>query len=193
VGIVDVNAGRLDWLIKSQVEGGAPPMSIVPADDGKRIAFGPYPHGNTQDEIAVLDVPTRKLLWTRSVSGKSLATYSAYFAKDGASLLVGTRYGEVLKFDVNDGKLLGSWTASAEYEPVISLVETADGKYVAAGIGGPAGEVYVRSNETGKIRRLVQGDKPILLVAFSPDSTALASVSSELISVWPRRSWDDSE
>jgi WD40 repeat protein len=193
VGIVDAREGHLDWIFEPQTLGSNSALHIVPSDDGKRIVFGPYRHDDEQDDIAVLDVATRKLVWAIRVPGKSLSIHSSHFAADGASLLVGTRYGEVLKFDIKSGKLLGSWIASADEEPVISLAETADGKYVAAGIGGPAGEVYVRSNETGKIRRLVQGDKPILLVAFSPDSTALASVSSELISVWPRRSWDDSE
>ena len=84
------------------------------------------------------------------------------------------------------GFLVDSATGESIYAHRVSaLAVSPDGKRLAAGTG-PEGDVYVWNLEReDKAQLLKHGGGTIAIVAFSPDSTKLASVGWGILKVWP--------
>ena len=76
---------------------------------------------------------------------------------------------------------------------ISKVAASPDGRFVAAGTG-PMGLVYLWSAQSGKrLKVFGHGGSTILILSFSPDSKALASVASGMIKVWrlPENAEDD--
>jgi hypothetical protein len=205
IGLIDVVAGELTWVIESQPEsideqfpfqGYADSAIALPTNDGKRIAIMPFEHDGKTDQLTIVDVSTHKLV----SSAELIPRFAMRFSIDNSVLYVGAYAPEVVSLETKSGKILESWAATADGEPktgvglpkVIYIALSPDGEYAAAAINGvPGGDIYVRSLRNKKTVRLIHGSKSIVdAVAFSPDSKRLASIDHNSICIWSRQSWE---
>lgn len=162
--------------------------SVRPSNDGKYVAVGGWDCG-----VAMIDVAAQSVLWSRRPPRETCAYYVA-FAPDASVVYAGGTDGIVYVMDVRTGNVLGQWCASpsgkAEYgHRISSLAVSPDGRWVAAGTG-PEGLLFVGSATLHKVVAVLDhGGSTVLLVHFSPDSSALASFVPGTLKVWKVSQW----
>ncbi len=163
--------------------------TALPSDDGVLIAIAPWNYG-----VAVVDTKTGQKLWER-MPGSNAVQYAA-FSPDAKTVYAGGTEGIVYAMDTLTGNVIGKWYASesGREEPghrIECLAVSPDGRWVAAGTG-PEGLVFVGSTATNKmVKTLRHGGSTVLLVHFSPDSSALASFVPGTLKIWKVSQWDD--
>ena len=156
---------------------------IVPSDDGAYLAVGGWNNG-----VAIIDLVKNKVLW-KARPDKAISPNYVAFSPDSKVIYAGGGLGCVYGMDVKTGKVLTRWfstpTGKSVYGHRISAVAVSpDGRFVAAGTG-PSGLVYLWWAKTGKRAAVLNhGLTTILILSFSPDSDALATVAGGLIKVW---------
>jgi hypothetical protein len=185
VAVIETTTWKLTWapMLEGERNAGADIRGVVPSDDGAYVCVAGWYNG-----AALLDVANHKVLWEKKPKG-CIGMVDAAFAPDGKVVYVGDASGAVYVMDVATGDVLGEWWANDRGESVYgwrisTVAASADGRFVAAGTG-PAGVVYVWRSDTGqRVRTLNHGGSTILVMTFSPDSKALASLAAGQIKVW---------
>jgi WD40 repeat protein len=183
VAIIDVDKPELRWVSNLDGHGAGTIREIAITDDGRHVAVAGWDNGT-----AMVDAKEGRVLWAKRPEGEVSTGYAA-FAPDGKLIYTAGSEGCVYAIDVATGNILGKrWatsTGQSIYAHRISaLAVSPDGKWLAAGTG-PEGEVYIwNSEKQDKALVLNHGHGTILIVAFSPDSTKLASVGSGILKVW---------
>ena len=186
VGVLEAATEELNWVVtlvgrRMGVNIGV--RSVLPSDDGAYIAVAGW-----DNSVAMIDVQAKDVMWVKKPADEAALKYVA-FSPDGEVVYAGGTMGVVYTMDVRTGRVLGRWCAAlsgaSEYGHRIScLAASADGRWVAAGTG-PEGLVFVASTaDSRRISVLDHGGSTILLVQFSPDSTALASFVPGSLKIW---------
>lgn len=155
---------------------------VAMSDNGAYVAIAGWKNG-----IALLDVAQQQLKWARRPQ-KEVSTTSVAFSVDGKSVFAGGGAGSIFEISSDSGKILRTYSTLEKGQRVgsqriVDVAVSSDGKLVAAGTE-PLGLTVVWETETAKEKtRFVHGGG-IWQIAFSPDSTHLASMSTSLINIW---------
>jgi WD40 repeat protein len=163
---------------------------LAPTDNGAYVAAAGWDNG-----LALLDSSSGEQLWWTRPPNEVSSTYAA-FAPDNKVIYTGGGEGCVYGLDVKTGKIVSQWFASksgkSEYGHRISdIAVSPDGKWVAAGTG-PEGLVWVFDAAKGKaVRILKHGGSTVLMVSFSPESSALVSFVPGSLKVWDVEQWSE--
>lgn len=136
--------------------------------DGLLVACGVQ--GESDCNFRVWDLETREVRCEFSLERKGYIL-SMVFSPDGASLLVAI-YSTVTRADVMTG-VTADWKTADDDDPIICLVSSPAGNYVAAGTDN--GSIHIWDYETGTfVARFVSPERLIIALAFSPDSRQVA-------------------
>lgn len=192
LGLIGPDRKRIDWvatLVGSFSGEHSDVAQVLPSDDGAYVAVAGY--GN---QVAIIDVAARNPLWVKKPVTESSLVCAA-FSPDAGLVYSGGTAGIVFAFDVRSGEIVGQWFATRsgaeEYGHRITCISASgDGRWVAVGTG-PEGDVYVGDARRHKlVATLPHGGSTILMVQFSPDSTALASFAAGKLKIWRTADWD---
>ncbi len=192
LGLIGEDAAEIRWVatLTSTDAGSAIGIrTAIASDDGAFIAVAAWNYG-----VAVVDTQTGEKLWEH-MPGANAVKYAA-FSPDAKTVYAGGTEGIIYAMDTLTGNVLGKWYASEsgreqDGNPIQCLAVSPDGRWVAAGTG-PAGLVFVGSTATNKMVRVLRhGGSTVLLVHFSPDSSALASFVPGTLKIWKVAQWDD--
>lgn len=138
--------------------------SVKFSPDGKILAAG-----SRDNTIKLLDMTTGKQL--ANFTGHLAPVTSVAFSPDGKILASGSEDGNVKLWEVSTGKLQATLTGSTK---VNSIAFSPEGKILASGSSDSTIQIW--DVATGKILASLQtNQRQVLGVAFSPDSTTLAS------------------
>ncbi|CAD5971059.1 serine/threonine-protein kinase [Planktothrix agardhii] len=138
--------------------------SVKFSPDGKILAAG-----IGDSTVKLWDMTTGKQL--ANFTGHLAPVRSVAFSPDGNTLASGSDDGNVKLWEVSTGKLQATLTGSRN---VKSIAFSPDGKILAS--GGSDSTIQIWDVATGKILASLQtNQRQVLGVAFSPDSTTLAS------------------
>ena len=138
--------------------------SVKFSPDGKILAAG-----SRDNTIKLLDMTTGKQL--ANFTGHLAPVTSVAFSPDGNILASGSDDGNVKLWEVSTGKLQATLAGATK---VNSIAFSPDGKILASGASDRTIQVW--DVATGKILASLQtNQRQVLGVAFSPDSTTLAS------------------
>lgn len=151
--------------------------AVALSRDGSLLASGTH-----NCRVILWDAATDERLWVLPQEG-----YPAGFTPDGRYLAVRWR-NRLTLFDVVAQQAV--WTAYASGDYVTCAAVSSDGQTVALGLEASAPSIEIRDIRTGGLlNRLVGHEHHISALAFSPDSSLLASGS------WDQtvRIWDTSE
>jgi len=155
--------------------------ALASARDGDLLALG------TPGIVEILDgdslEPIRSLPLTQDRSAREVG-----LSPDGRRLAVlSENHLELL--DVESGEQVDAWSA-VPGTPYGALVFSPDGRWFAH---SARGSVVVRETSTGKmVAKLETPRAPVEALAFSPDSSLLASGGLEMtVRLWDTRSWSE--
>jgi len=186
VGLIKPESKEICWpatLVGNTTPSHSRIRQIIPSDDGAYVALACWGNG-----AAVVDVSEQKVLW-EVVPKDAVSLVDIAFSPDNKLVYTGGGAGCVYGMEVQTGKIVSQWfateTGKSIYGHRISTVAVSpDGRFVAAGTG-PMGLVYLWSAQTGRrLKVFNHGGSTILILSFSPDSKALATVASGMIKVW---------
>ena len=179
--------GRIPFLHKEFGEN-APVQSVAYSPDGKFLAsasgrFDPGVGSLTSWEVKLWDADTGKEI--REFPGHLDGVHALAFSPDSQRLVTGSRDGAVKVFEVSTAKKL--MELEGQSGPVRSVACSADGKWIAAGMiegGGQPGKAILWDAADGTKKHVYDKQRATLSVAFSPDSTMLATVGNRCVYVW---------
>jgi hypothetical protein len=198
VGLIGPDATEITWgatLVSNHV-GGQDPRSVPASDDGKYVAVGGWGQGagGYGTGVAMVDIAARQELWTKVLPSDNV--FHVAFSPDSRLVYAGSMKGIVYAMDVKTGNVLGKWYASEsgkteEGNRISCLAVSPDGRWVAAGVTGPDGLIFVGSAATNKLVQVLKhGMGTVDLVHFSPDSKALATFVPDTLKIWNVSQWD---
>jgi WD40 repeat protein len=182
------------------------PEKAIPSDDGTRIVVAPFQAtaSPAQDDIAMIHVKERKVAWQVGGAHTHLSNvgYGLCYSADARRVCFGNTKGEVFVLDAESGESLSHWSLPAKpgerVDKIRCITMSPDGKYLA--VGTDLGRVSVCDLKTTKVVEVQHPDKEprrdeVLMVAFSPDSDALAAYCSDsrVLRVWPKAVWYTNE
>jgi WD40 repeat protein len=182
LGFFDARTAEMTWVYT--LDGGSVGQSeircAIPANQGGLIAVGGW-----QNRGLMVDVSTKKLLWTISLPDTNF--YDVAFSPDDKTLYVpGSSESVMIAIDSISGKVRSRWPADSDYGRFVSVAASSNDKWVAAG-AGPGGDVCVWAVDTGQvILHVKHAEKAtVYSVAFSPDSSLLATSGTHgNIQIW---------
>jgi WD40 repeat protein/serine/threonine protein kinase len=161
---------------------------------------------NIQETVRLWDVPSRRPLPSALLDKTVHPVNAAALSPDGRTLAGGTNHGMVGLWNLATGEKTGTFYLGPdphvrfEHEEfilrrgfrdniranawrVLDLAFSRDGRFLAASC--EQGEVKVVDPASGReLARLEGGPGPVPCLAFSPDSTLLATASSDQIRLW---------
>jgi len=190
IGLVAPKATEINWIgtLGGKESAANNIRRLIPSNDGRFVAAAGWDNG-----LAMLDCSTgEQLWWTRPPN--EVSCYYAAFAPDNKVIYTGGGEGCVYGLNVQSGKVVSQWYASksgkSEYGHRISdIAVSPDGKWVAAGTG-PEGLVWIFDTAQGKAACVLEhGYSTVALVAFSPDSKAVATFVPGTLKVWDVTLW----
>jgi len=190
IGVIAPKATEITWIgtLGGKESAANNIRRLIPSNDGKFVAAAGWDNG-----LAMLDCSTgEQLWWTRPPN--EVSCYYAAFAPDNKIIYTGGGEGCVYGLDVQTGKIVSQWYASksgtSEYGHRISdIAVSPDGKWVAAGTG-PEGLVWIFDAAQGRAACILEhGHSTVALVAFSPDSKAVATFVPGTLKVWDVTLW----
>ena len=183
IGLIGPKADKISWIttLVGEHSGESTIHMAVPSDDGAYIGVG----GWGKEGVIIIDVVKKKILWKNDNIPTPLL-YDLCFTPDSrvvytADMTECIVYG----LDVLTGKVLSKWPIPEEGGfRIVSVAVSPDGRYVAAGTG-PSGDVHVFSTKSGKeVMWIKHEDCTIYFLAFSPDSTMLATSMGSAVKIW---------
>ncbi len=188
VGLVGPELKKLTWVAMLVGENSADNLRrIRPSDDGAYVAVAGWNNG-----VAMIDVAAREVLWEIQPPGY-VSLVDVAFSPDNRLVYAGGGAGCVYGLDVRTGQVRSRWFATETGKPIYghritTVAASADGRFVAAGTG-PEGLVWLWSAKTGRELKVVDhahglGLITISVLAFSPNSKALATFAGGLINIW---------
>ena len=187
VGVIDTETFQIQWADNIQCPNNLPIIeSVSVSEDGRYIAAV----GTNEDGwIHVADVQEKKVLWEKVPTGDEIPHgewtvnfNDVCFSPDGKRIYVAGNMG-LFCFDTQTGRILSQWQIGNR---LVSVAASADGRLVAGGTN-PPGDVFVFDSQTGGVlMRIGTGQHNVYGLAFSPDSTMLASegVLHTNIKIW---------
>jgi WD40 repeat protein len=194
LGVIGTQPDKIQWVTTIRKKELFLPevWHAAVSEDGKYlVAVGT----NNGGFIHLADVTQKKVLWEKVPMGAEVPDgdwtvnfNDVCFSPDSKYVYVGGNCG-LFCFDVATGKILSQWEVPGR---CMSVAVSPDGKLVAGG-GGGTGFVYVYHTKTGQLlRRLQTGQFTIYGLAFSPDSTLLATsgVMNTDVKIWKMPSVD---
>ena len=154
--------------------------SAIPSNDGASVAVGGWNGG-----VAIADMHENKLLWSKRPP-EEIVSYYVAFSKDSKTVFLAGASGYVFGLDTKTGKQISRWCATLSGKPehgrqVTSLTVSRDGRYLAAGSGRL---VFVFDIASGGVVDIVDHGLGTYVVAISPDSDMIATMSPEIIRTW---------
>ncbi|KPK77382.1 MAG: hypothetical protein AMJ79_03445 [Phycisphaerae bacterium SM23_30] len=156
------------------------PNKIAVSECGKYIAAVGLNDGAW---ILVVNAEKKAKLWEKTDKTYSYINFNdVCFSPDGEHIFVAANPGVVV-YETKTGKVVKQWLTSAR---CIGIEVSPNNRLVAAGTG-PGGEVYILDNKTDKyLLRLNTGQYTNYGLAFSPDSSMLATsgVRKTGIKIW---------
>ena len=168
----EVDTGRL----KATLGHPAWVTSVVFSPDGKTLASFEDAYYSDDDRIRLWGVDTGRLKAT--LEGHTDWVTSVVFSPDGKTLASASADHTVRLWDAHTGQLKATLEGHTSY--VYSVVISPDGKTLAS--SSADGTVRLWEGSTGQLKTTLEGES--LCVAFSPDGTTLAIVSSRESSLW---------
>jgi WD40 repeat protein len=171
-------------------KGGLRNLAISP--DGRLVAaFAQWnAEGADTSQAAVItwDAGSGDVLWTQS-AGWGLGHMGVVcFSADSTKLFVGTRKGQIQRYDSFTGETEADWPAYHR-SGVTALVASADGKVLASGSGFRTGDIKLWDTDTGRLITTLAGHAGwITWLEFSRDGKTLYSASiDQTARIWDLR------
>jgi len=185
LGVIDVDAGTIEWVLESTEWSGLCPFVGV-SDDGRFVLAGQI----RGPGVRMIDVREKRILWNARPPDV-VSMRKVLFSSDGSVIYVADHGGGcVYKMDAMTGRVLDHWYAtrrgvSVYGERIACMALSPDGAWLAA---GTLGEVFMFTTTTPGTRPIVYRHReqpgPVLVVSFSPDSRHLASMKERQIKIW---------
>ena len=193
LGVISTQKESLTWVATLKCVGGGigPRLTTVGiSEDGQFMAAV---GGKSGAWILVANVPQERVLWQNVPTG-SVALADVVFSPSGREVYAAGGGGRVYGFEVATGKTISDWVVHESGKPkyghrVTRLAMSPDGRWLGVGTG-PKGNVCVFEREGGKrVGQFNTKDATIMGLAFSPDSSLLATagVRSKTIKIWRLR------
>lgn len=190
VGLLNTCDREIEWFAEVSSEDGVLSSPRITSgrlsDDGMAIALA-----GVRDGIALVDTKAKAVRWMCQPEGEP-GLVDIVFSFDGKSIYTGGVGGSVVVIRASDGRITAKWPVTLSpvsrntdrsYR-ITALAASPDGRFVAAGVGTP-GLVFLFSTADGSLIRVYgHGDRAVLSVTFSPDSTRLASLAGNKIKTW---------
>lgn len=155
---------------------------VTVSNDGKYGAIIGIANG-----VAVFETSSGNLLWcSRPPSAGSCN--AGRFTADGASMVVGDSEGKVYELDSRSGRVKKTWDlAGSEAGTMEARIEcislSPDDKWIGV-MARPLGQAFLISREQDKRPVVLKHGRGLWIVAFSPDSTTLATAGDGKIKFW---------
>ncbi|UCD59044.1 MAG: hypothetical protein JSV16_08100 [Candidatus Hydrogenedentota bacterium] len=186
-GIIDCQADEIQWISTIYRWLRLPIISSVSVSgDGQYLAAVGTKNGGF---IHLADVANKRVLWEKVPLGEEVPHgdwtvnfNDVSFSPDSNYVYVAGNCG-LFCFDTATGKILSQWQTASR---LVSVSISTDGRLVAGGTVA-TGFVYIWEAKTGKlVLKLLTGQHSIYGLAFSPDSTLLATsgVPKSNIKIW---------
>jgi WD40 repeat protein len=164
----------------------AAPTSIAFSPDGKIIACGCASSINGSagsveppNEIKFFEAATGKDLGWIETQENSMPAVA--FTKDGKSVYASDKDGVVHMYDLAKFRPRDGFELNLRGEQLHSIAVSPDGKELALGtFQGPAGKLIVCSAETGRERFVVDYDKGVKRISYSPNGRWIALVTGNV-------------
>jgi len=194
LGILDTDTEEIEWItsISAKDISLATLNSIAVSEDGKYIAAVSSHEGGF---IHLTDVAQRKVLWQKVPQGSEVPIgqwtvnfNDVCFSPDSKYIYVAGNCG-LFCFDRTTGRILSQWEVPSR---CASVAVSPNGELVAGGMFAN-GFVYIWDSQTGElVRKIRTGQFTVYGLAFSPDSTLLATsgVKSTGVKIWEMPSPD---
>ena len=190
LGVISTQKESLTWVANLKCIGGGIGPSLTTggiSEDGQFMAAVGVKSGAW---ILVADVRQKRVLWQNVPTG-SVAFADVVFSPSGREVYAAGGGGRVYGFEVATGKIISNWVIHESGKPkyghrATRLATSPDGRWLGIGTG-PKGNVYVFEREGGKrVSQFNTKDATIMGLAFSPDSSLLATVGvgSRTIKIW---------
>jgi WD40 repeat protein len=162
------------------------PTWIAFSPDGKIIACGCASSINSSaggkeppNEVKFFEAATGKDLGWIETQENSMPAVA--FTKDGKSVIASDKDGIVHLYDVVKFHPQNGFELNLRGEQLHSIAISPDGKEVALGtFQGPQGKLIVCSAETGRERYIVNYDKGVRRISFSPNGRWIAVVTGDV-------------
>jgi WD40 repeat protein len=168
----DAGTGALKRTLPT---GEVQPWSLVFSRDSKTLIVGGQ-KAKGAGVVGLWDVGTGKLKHTLEREKYLILQPRTVFSADGKMFIGGGAAGEVVLWDAENGKRIGSLQGLERITR--SMVFSPDGTTVAA--AGREGKVRLWDVQTGKLRETLEADgSEIYSLAFSSDGKTLASASQD--------------
>ena len=194
VTLSDDGATALVWDLASgkqrhELKGLKPPaFTVVPSNDGKRLAAPQFPRKKGEDRpdkggvVKVWDAASGKTL--TELKGVGAALIYVEFSPDGKYLAGGEKDGRVRVWDAATGEVKAE--LKGPVKELIALGFSADGKSIASGDAFDPGEIRLWDWAAGKHKKLLKGHpNGVQTVEFTQDGQKLLSTGLDgTVKLW---------
>lgn len=193
VAMVDCDAGQIRPIVELAKEGLDRIMGIAVSDDGGLVVLVGEKDG--QGYMVLVNVEEKRVAWTKTLPDLQKVR-NAVFSTDSRVIYIRGTDSSVQVLNADTGSVVKKLLpirenkSTAGDQNVQTLTASADGRFVAASVGGG---VYVWNCKSDKIVfHKGPGHKLVSGLAFSPDSKFLATSDSRqggVIKIWriPKR------
>jgi WD40 repeat protein len=194
LGLITHKSDAIQWITTIPLKDAMPDISnVAVSEDGKYLAAVGVDDGGGW--ILMADVAQKKVLWQKVPHGDevphgiwTVGFNDVSFFPDSKHVYVAGNVG-LFCFEVATGRILSQWQIDGRF---ISVAVSPDGQLVAGGTE-LYGSVHIYQAKTGKpLLILLTGQYTVYGLAFSPDSTMLATsgVKYTNVKIWKMPSQD---